>query len=389
MLTGQARTSLRGVQTVIVDKVHAVASGSVVPTSRQPRTARRPPGEARPAHRPVRTVSPFERSPGSSGAGPGRDRGAAYRGSPGTSRSRPVEDMTAPEEYDEDGDTRPVHERLAALEEQVVDLVERHRSTIVFADPAARPSGSTTTLNEDRDETRRGVALGREPRARHRSSRISRRSLRDLLNPRRSWPNPGPPRRRRRHRKATTARCPRSSERCIEDDLKRRGCRASSRRRPASLAHRHGCVDLVVQDRIEPPSVASARTGRPPVTRSARQPGGAVPKHRGRPRPDRVTVERMRSAPSRRSGSRPIPLNILAQQVVAVTASTTQGRRQLLRLRARSAAFTQLPRSTYDATLDLLSGAPQRRVRRAQRPACLDRVAGRPQQFGPAPNGSP
>src|SRR6185436_13011934 len=50
------------------------------------------------------------------------------------------------------------------------------------------------------------------------------------------------------------------------------------------------------------------------------------------------------------------PLDVLAQQVVAATSMDTWDADNLFDVVRRSAAFATLPRSAYDATLDLLSG---------------------------------
>jgi ATP-dependent Lhr-like helicase len=50
------------------------------------------------------------------------------------------------------------------------------------------------------------------------------------------------------------------------------------------------------------------------------------------------------------------PLDVLAQQVVAATSMDTWGADELFEVVRRAAPFTGLPRSAYDATLDLLAG---------------------------------
>jgi hypothetical protein len=50
------------------------------------------------------------------------------------------------------------------------------------------------------------------------------------------------------------------------------------------------------------------------------------------------------------------PLDVLAQQIVATTALDGWDADELFELVRRSASFATLPRSAYDATLDLLAG---------------------------------
>src|SRR6478752_2125738 len=112
MLTSQARESLRGVETVIVDEVHAVAGflGGTAPVE-----IVAPPSEKQ---WDLRVVVP-------------------------------VEDMTAPDDYDEDSeDPQRAQSIWPHVEERVVDLVQAHRSTIVFANSRRLAERLTARLNE-------------------------------------------------------------------------------------------------------------------------------------------------------------------------------------------------------------------------------------------------
>ena len=118
-----------------------------------------------------------------------------------------------------------------------------------------------------------------------------------------------------------------------------------------------GAVDLVVQ--IEsPPSVASAlqRVGRAGHHVGEVSRGVLFPKHRGDLVPSAVTVERMRTGGIEALHIPASPLDVLAQQVVAATSLDTWNADELFDVVRRSAPFASLPRSAYDATLDLLSG---------------------------------
>ena len=80
------------------------------------------------------------------------------------------------------------------------------------------------------------------------------------------------------------------------------------------------------------------------------------PKHRGDLVPTAVTVERMRTGGIEALSVPANPLDVLAQQVVAATAMDTWQTDDLYSVVRRSAPFAGLPRSAYDATLDLLAG---------------------------------
>ncbi len=143
----------------------------------------------------------------------------------------------------------------------------------------------------------------------------------------------------------------------IEDDLKRGRLPCVVATSSLELGIDMGAVDLVVQ--IEsPPSVASAlqRVGRAGHQVGEVSRGVLFPKHRGDLAQTAVAVGRMRSGAIEALRVPANPLDVLAQQVVAATALDAWSADDLFALVRRSAPFTNLPRSAYDATLDLLSG---------------------------------
>ena len=84
--------------------------------------------------------------------------------------------------------------------------------------------------------------------------------------------------------------------------------------------------------------------------------GVLFPKHRGDLVHTAVAVERMRAGAIEALRVPANPLDVLAQQIVAMTAVDTWDVDELFDLVRRVAPFATLPRSAYDATLDLLSG---------------------------------
>ena len=118
-----------------------------------------------------------------------------------------------------------------------------------------------------------------------------------------------------------------------------------------------GAVDLVVQ--VEsPPSVASGlqRVGRAGHQVGEVSRGVLFPKHRADLVQTAVTVERMRSGQIEALKIPANPLDVLAQQIVACVAVDTWDTDELFSVVRRAASFATLPRSAFDATLDLLSG---------------------------------
>ena len=102
-----------------------------------------------------------------------------------------------------------------------------------------------------------------------------------------------------------------------------------------------------------------------------------LPKHRGDLVHTAVAVERMRAGAIEALRVPTNPLDVLAQQVVAATAVDEWDVDELFTVVRRSAPFATLPRSAYDATLDLLSGRyPSDEFRELRPRVVWDRVAG-------------
>ena len=118
-----------------------------------------------------------------------------------------------------------------------------------------------------------------------------------------------------------------------------------------------GAVDLVIQ--VEPPpSVASGlqRVGRAGHQVGAVSTGVIFPKHRGELVPTAVVAERMRDGAIESTRYPRNPLDVLAQQVVAMVAVDEWDVEALYDLVRRAAPYASLPRSAYEAVLDMLAG---------------------------------
>ncbi len=347
MLTSQARESLRGVETVIVDEVHAVAGtkrGAHLAISLERLDALLD----RPAQRvglsaTVRPLDEVARFLG--GAAP-----VEIVAPPSEKRWDlkvvvPIEDMTAPD-YDEDADDARSSSIWPHVEESVVDLIEQHKSTIVFANSRRLSERLTARLNEIATERAADPAVVevRAPRGSKPPAQVmalsGASSGADTVIA-----------------KAHHGSVSKEQRALIEDDLKRGRLPAVVATSSLELGIDMGAVDLVIQ--IEsPPSVASAlqRVGRAGHQVGEVSRGVLFPKHRGDLAQTAVAVQRMRSGGIEALRVPTNPLDVLAQQIVAATALEAWDADELFALVRRAASFANLPRSAYDATLDLLSG---------------------------------
>jgi ATP-dependent Lhr-like helicase len=364
MLTSQARESLRGVETVIVDEVHAVAGtkrGAHLAVSLERLDALL----AKPAQRiglsaTVRPLDEVARFLG--GTAPVEIVAPPSAKEWDLEVVVPVEDMTSPGgDYDEDSDDPQRTQSIwPHVEERVVDLIEQHRSTIVFANSRRLAERLTARLNEIASD-RASEGDFETPRPSAPQSKGFETGLRPSSTTgvpaqvmAQSGQSEGAP---AIIAKAHHGSVSKEQRALIEDDLKRGRLPCVVATSSLELGIDMGAVDLVIQ--IEsPPSVASAlqRVGRAGHQVGEVSRGVLFPKHRGDLAQTAVAVERMRTGAIESLRVPTNPLDVLAQQVVATTALEAWQVDDLFELVKRSAPFAQLPRSAYDATLDLLSG---------------------------------
>ncbi|BDI23944.1 ATP-dependent helicase [Herbiconiux sp. L3-i23] len=343
MLTSAARETLRGVDTVIIDEVHAVAStkrGSHLALSLERLDALL----EKPAQRIglSATVRPLDEVARFLGG-----RAPVTIVAPGSAKRFdltvvvPVDDMAelgaAPS--DEGGEARS-GSIWPHVEEAIVDLVTRHRSSIVFANSRRLAERLTARLNEVWSERlelelapvgaavaevpgQGGATRGADPllaRAHHGSVSKEQRAL-------------------------------------IEDDLKSGRLRVVVATSSLELGIDMGAVDLVVQVGA-PPSVASGlqRLGRAGHQVGEISRGVMFPTHRADLVSSAVVAGRMVRSEIEAIAVPANPLDILAQQTVAACALDVLDVEEWFDTVRRSAPFGSLPRSAYDATLDLLAG---------------------------------
>ncbi|MFC7511432.1 helicase-related protein [Streptomyces thermocarboxydus] len=143
----------------------------------------------------------------------------------------------------------------------------------------------------------------------------------------------------------------------VEEDLKAGRLPAVVATSSLELGIDMGAVDLVVQ--VEsPPSVASGlqRVGRAGHQVGAVSTGVVFPKYRGDLVQAAVVTERMRTGEIEALRVPSNPLDVLAQQIVAMTAMDTWQFDDLLAVVRRAAPFASLPESAFTSVLDMLAG---------------------------------
>ena len=229
------------------------------------------------------------------------------------------------------------------VEERIVDLVEAHRSTIVFANSRRLAERLCARLNEIHEERVTGRDAGGGRRGR---------------SPRRSWRSPG----LRWVRSAELARAHHGSVSKeqrgeIEEALKAGRLPAVVATSSLELGIDMGAVDLVIQ--VEsPPSVASGlqRVGRAGHQVGAVSRGVIFPKFRGDLVQTAVVAERMRAGQIESLRYPRNPLDVLAQQMVAMVSLDEWDVEVMYDVVRRAAPYATLPRSAFESVLDMLAG---------------------------------
>lgn len=354
LLTSTARESLRGIHTVIIDEVHAVTAtkrGAHLALSLErldallPRPAQRIGLSAtvRPVEevsalltggRPVQVVQPpTAKTVEISVQVPVPDMAALGEPVPGT----PVlVDSTG----DPAGEGAPAQHRASiwpAVERRVLELVRAHRSTIVFANSRRLAERLTARLNE------LAVDEPAAPRDRMPAELMGQAGLAG-----------GTP---VVIAKAHHGSMSRDQRTLVEEELKSGRLPCVVATSSLELGIDMGAVDLVVQ--IEsPPSVASGlqRIGRAGHQVGAVSRGVVFPKFRGDLVSCAVVSERMASGAIEALCYPRNPLDVLAQQVVAMVALDQWTVNGLAAVVRRAAPYSALPDSALHAVLDMLAG---------------------------------
>ncbi|MDT5315528.1 MAG: ATP-dependent helicase Lhr and Lhr-like helicase, partial [Mycobacterium sp.] len=231
------------------------------------------------------------------------------------------------------------------VEERIVDLIEAHRSSIVFANSRRLAERLTARLNEIHAE-RAGTEIPET-----RNSKVGGGSPAQLMASGQSFG--AEPLLAKAHHGSIS----KEQRALVEDDLKTGRLKAVVATSSLELGIDMGAVDLVIQ--VEsPPSVASGlqRIGRAGHQVGEISQGVLFPKHRTDLIDCAVTVQRMLAGEIETMRVPTNPLDVLAQHTVAAAALEPLDADRWFDAVRRSAPFATLPRSAFEATLDLLSG---------------------------------
>ena len=329
MLTSQAREILRGVEHVIVDEVHAIAGtkrGAHLALSLE-RLERLRPADAEPmqriglsaTQRPLDAIARFL-----GGVGPNRDVeivDAGTRKALDLQVVVPVDDMAAigeilPLDEQPGGPATSPDLRTSiwpAIHPRILELIREHKSTIVFTNSRRLSERLAQRLNELAGE--------------------------DLV-------------------KAHHGSIAREQRLAIEEDLKAGRLPALVATSSLELGIDMGAVDLVIQ--VESPtSVARGlqRVGRAGHQVGAPSKGVIFPKYRGDLLEVAVVTKRMHDGAIEATAIPRNPLDVLAQQLVAMTVMDPWTVSELLETVTRASPYETLTRDLLEGVLGMLAGA--------------------------------
>ncbi|HEY8653537.1 MAG TPA: crosslink repair DNA glycosylase YcaQ family protein, partial [Dermatophilaceae bacterium] len=366
ILTSKAREALIGVETVILDEIHAIAGtkrGAHLAVSLErldallDKPAQRVGLSA--TVRPVEAVSRFL-------AG---GRPVTVVQPPSTKEWDlqvvvPIPDMSSLGEVTADvGGAAAGPERRASIwphvEERIVDLIAQHRSTLVFANSRRLAERLTARLNEIWEERIELESLATEGNpdstvavTSHTRRADTARTPAEMMA--QAGTSRGAPAVLARAHHGSVSKEQRA---LIEEDLKAGRLPAVVATSSLELGIDMGAIDLVIQ--VEsPPSVASGlqRVGRAGHQVGAVSRGVLFPKFRGDLVQTAVVVDRMRAGAIESLRVPTNPVDVLAQHIVAMCAMDEWAVDDLETLVHKAAPFAALPRSILESVLDMLSG---------------------------------
>ncbi len=329
LLTSQAREILRGVEHVIVDEVHAIAGskrGAHLALSLERLEQLRPPDAPRlqriglsATQRPLETIARFL-------GGVGEDRAVSIVDA-GTRKPLEIQVVVPVEDMARLGEALPLDEQPGgpviggelrtsiwpAIHPRILELIREHRSTIVFTNSRRLAERLAQRLNE----------LAGEELVRAHHGSIAREQRLE-----------------------------------IEEELKAGRLPALVATSSLELGIDMGAVDLVVQ--VESPtSVARGlqRIGRAGHHVGEPSKGVIFPKYRGDLLETAVVVKGMHEGAIEATVLPRNPLDVLAQQLVAMSIGERASVDELLAIVRRAAPFETLTREAMEGVLGMLAGA--------------------------------
>ena len=323
LLTSQAREILRRVEHVIVDEVHAIAAtkrGSHLALSLERLSHLTDADPQRiglsATQRPLEAIGAFL-------GGVGRDVSIVDAGS---RKELDLEVIVSIEDMARMGEVMDIgeapggpaagpearHSIWPSIHPRLLELIRQHRSTLIFVNSRRLAERLASRLNE----------LAGEELVRAHHGSVAREQRLE-----------------------------------IEEQLKQGKLPALVATSSLELGIDMGAIDLVVQ--IEsPPSVASGmqRIGRAGHQVGEPSVGKIFPKYRGDLVEAAVVVERMKAAAIEETRIPRNPLDVLAQQIVAICAHDRWTVAELHRLVTHAESFRDLSREQLEGVLDMLSG---------------------------------
>ena len=355
MLTSQARETLRSVEHVIIDEIHAMA------------------GTKRGAHLSLtleRLEEITERSPqriGLSATQRPLDEIATFLGGFADGSPRPVtivdagitkeldievvvpiDDMGALGEAIEEPSTGPLaagpvrRSIWPSMHPRLLELIKSHRSTLVFVNSRRLAERLAMRLNE----------LEAEGQERERIDAMAPADRAEELARTEGQPQPPVDLVRAHHGSLSRVRRLEIEDRLKAGELRGLVCTSS-----LELGIDMGAVDLVIQ--VESPrSVASGlqRIGRAGHQVGEASTGKVFPKHRSDLVEATVVARQMQRGAIEETRYPRNPVDVLAQQIVAMTALDDWPVAELAAVVRRSANFAELSDEVFENVLDLLSG---------------------------------
>ncbi len=344
LLTSQARETLRGVEAVIIDEIHALAPTKrgahlMLSVERLEALCERPPQRIglSATQRPLDEIGRFL----GGHVEPGRPRpvtivDAGIRKPLEIEVVVPVEDMgdlgkALDEPVSGPASLGPARKSIwPSLYPRILEEILAHRSTIIFCNARRLAERLAARLND--------LAGSEEWAARVAEERIGPGAVGELV-------------------KAHHGSLAREQRVVIEDQLKRGELRGLVATSSLELGIDMGAVDLVVQ--VESPGAVSRglqRIGRAGHSVGEPSRGKIFPKHRGDLLEAAVVTRRMRAGLIEETRYLRNPLDVLAQQIVAMTAVEEWTVADLAALVRRAAGYAELTDDVLSGVLDLLAG---------------------------------